>query len=636
MRVMAEDVEFDVTPLDYDAPQADPDYGFLEFHLTVSLADPINNTVYTTTFPETATIEIHLKVGDLEQFDNLAETLNTEDWGLNSSITGEWSVENDSASFYEDGIQFGSNAIENILNYENFLTVNGMPTNEYVIDKIYPLAASFKKATTEADGELRFTAVSTYFNTTDEIIVVIPKPDTVDPDPEPDPDDKGFDPYTFGLRTTLELTKFDNEYMMRAIDFLVKESIRRNTIPELRLDVGGKKDFASLELHGGVLNTLLLSDRAILTVVTKAGTIEFSTNALRSILNEAVDEVLDEDDESSAENIIIPEGKSIEITIDTDSRLTDDQDETIDKFPYWSIVVAVDGTELDEIEGVMELLLPYDMEGDEPSDVYLYEVTDNGKYSELGIQYDEDDKTIKLDVKALGEFMVTEQNVRLNDLLLDRQREIEKRENDAEDRADDGFNQAYKPPTPIKNPFVDIIPTYWGYDSILSLYAQGLMSGATATLFKPNDPAARATIIDILYKIDGSSSQYDSALFNLYTDVDSDDWFSDASNWARNTYVYTGFNDRTFRPYQAVTREELAMIIYNYMRYKGIGYNMATNLNVFRDGWHVSKDLTWPVGVVVYNRILVGSKEGDLRPLEIVSRVELAAVIDRLLALMNR
>ena len=48
-------------------------------------------------------------------------------------------------------------------------------------------------------------------------------------------------------------------------------------------------------------------------------------------------------------------------------------------------------------------------------------------------------------------------------------------------------------------------------------------------------------------------------------------WAAKAITWAQQTGVVSGYEDDTFRPNQAVTREELAQMLYNYAKYKGNG-----------------------------------------------------------------
>lgn len=69
--------------------------------------------------------------------------------------------------------------------------------------------------------------------------------------------------------------------------------------------------------------------------------------------------------------------------------------------------------------------------------------------------------------------------------------------------------------------------------------------------------------------------------------------------WASANDVVAGYEDGTFRPTRAVTREEFAQILYNYAKFKGYDLSASADLGKFPDSGQVSSwaetALGWPM-----------------------------------------
>ena len=109
--------------------------------------------------------------------------------------------------------------------------------------------------------------------------------------------------------------------------------------------------------------------------------------------------------------------------------------------------------------------------------------------------------------------------------------------------------------------------------------------------------------------------------------MDAQAWYGDAVYWARLHGVATGYGNNTFRPNQAVTREELAQMLYNYAQYKGIILPAMGDLSKFPDGDKVSPwartAMKWATGLGVIN----GYEDTTLRPGGSTTRAEAASMI---------
>ena len=101
----------------------------------------------------------------------------------------------------------------------------------------------------------------------------------------------------------------------------------------------------------------------------------------------------------------------------------------------------------------------------------------------------------------------------------------------------------------------------WAHAGIDYCVANGLMSGIGNDLFGPKLTTTRAQIVQILYNLEGEPKVSGTTPF---TDL-TQDWYQDAILWAYQTGVVAGTSSTTFEPDRPVTREQIAVILMEYM-----------------------------------------------------------------------
>ena len=101
----------------------------------------------------------------------------------------------------------------------------------------------------------------------------------------------------------------------------------------------------------------------------------------------------------------------------------------------------------------------------------------------------------------------------------------------------------------------------WAHAGIDYCVANGLMSGIGNDLFGPKLTTTRAQIVQILYNLEGEPKVSGKTPF---TDL-TQDWYQDAVLWAYQTGVVAGTSSTTFEPDRPVTREQIAVILMEYM-----------------------------------------------------------------------
>ena len=101
----------------------------------------------------------------------------------------------------------------------------------------------------------------------------------------------------------------------------------------------------------------------------------------------------------------------------------------------------------------------------------------------------------------------------------------------------------------------------WADDGIQYCVTHQLMSGIGNDLFGPKLTTTRAQIVQILYNLEGEPKVSGTTPF---TDL-TQDWYQDAVLWAYQTGVVAGTSSTTFEPDLPVTREQIAVILMEYM-----------------------------------------------------------------------
>ena len=176
----------------------------------------------------------------------------------------------------------------------------------------------------------------------------------------------------------------------------------------------------------------------------------------------------------------------------------------------------------------------------------------------------------------------------------------------------------------VSDIFIDVAPNAWYKDVVQYAYAGGLMTGVSDTEFAPEATTTRAMIVSILARLEG----VESAQAAGFADVD-DEWYATAVNWAASVGVVNGFEDNTFRPNTAITREQLAAILMNYASYKGQDVSARASLDNYTDQpstW-AEEAMSWAVA----EGLISGVTNDQLQPQSSATRAQVAAILQRFL-----
>ena len=188
--------------------------------------------------------------------------------------------------------------------------------------------------------------------------------------------------------------------------------------------------------------------------------------------------------------------------------------------------------------------------------------------------------------------------------------------------APDGGESAWE------NPFDDVDEAAWYFDAVRYVFENGLLQGTSDTLFSPDLTTTRAMIVTVLWRM-AEEPVINYAM--TFDDVPEGLWYSEAVRWAAGEGIVTGYDDTRFGPNDAVTREQLAAMLYRYAVSQGYDVSVGEDTNIlsYADAFSVSEyavsALQWACG----EGIVTGRDDGTLSPQDSALRSEFAAMLMR-------
>ncbi len=149
--------------------------------------------------------------------------------------------------------------------------------------------------------------------------------------------------------------------------------------------------------------------------------------------------------------------------------------------------------------------------------------------------------------------------------------------------------------TVLEPVFTDVVEGKWYYDAVMTAYEKELMNGVTANTFEPLTAMNRAMLVTMLYRLEGSPA-VEGNVSETFTDCKDTAYYANAVLWAFQNEIVTGRGETTFEPLSNLTRQEMAVILYNYMKYKGADEVTEPELS-YSDA---DKVASWATAAVAY------------------------------------
>ena len=125
------------------------------------------------------------------------------------------------------------------------------------------------------------------------------------------------------------------------------------------------------------------------------------------------------------------------------------------------------------------------------------------------------------------------------------------------------IGQEYSAPQNRISVNTDVKASDWFCDAATYVLNTGLMNGTSATTFTPNGSLTRGMLVTILYRQAGSPA-VTTKVSDKFSDCVEDSWYAPAVVWAAENGIVGGYADGTFAPNKAITRQEMAKVLYGY------------------------------------------------------------------------
>ena len=175
----------------------------------------------------------------------------------------------------------------------------------------------------------------------------------------------------------------------------------------------------------------------------------------------------------------------------------------------------------------------------------------------------------------------------------------------------------------VSDEFSDVKPDDWFYNNVMDAVANGYMTGEGNGIFNPMGKTTRAAFACTIANALGYEAPEDpTTVTTRFKDVPSTHWGAGAIAFCVENEIIGGYDDGTFRPDQAITRQEAAAILNN-----AFGLTASTDVSKFTDANRIASWATAHVAAVANAELMNGDVDGAFRPTSNLNRAELASIM---------
>lgn len=179
------------------------------------------------------------------------------------------------------------------------------------------------------------------------------------------------------------------------------------------------------------------------------------------------------------------------------------------------------------------------------------------------------------------------------------------------------------PPIVFATNYTDVSLNDWFASAVQYVSSTGLMQGNNGS-FTPEVSMTRGMMAQILYNREGNGVHFGTT----FPDVSAQAWYADAAAWSAANQIFSGYDNGMFGADDPITREQLAVILYNYARAKGYNISAVGELAVFTDGVSVSSyaqtAMRWAIGAG-----LMQGNNAYINPQMPATRAEVAVILQQ-------
>ena len=189
------------------------------------------------------------------------------------------------------------------------------------------------------------------------------------------------------------------------------------------------------------------------------------------------------------------------------------------------------------------------------------------------------------------------------------------------------FQPIQQPEQPSHTPFGDVNTDVWYYDAVQYVQEKGLMQGTEENTFSPKATSDRSMIVTILYRLAGSPNIDNEILGHPFEDVAADAYYTAPVYWARLNGITDGYSNERFGPYDAITREQLAVMLYRFAQKQGYDVTGGSDLSGYSDAGHISGFAQEAMRWANAKGLITGTSATTLAPNGLATRAQVATIL---------
>ncbi len=196
-----------------------------------------------------------------------------------------------------------------------------------------------------------------------------------------------------------------------------------------------------------------------------------------------------------------------------------------------------------------------------------------------------------------------------------------------------GYAACPRDKTCVMAHFSDLDAAAWYHDGVHWALENGVMNGMRPETFAPDVPVSRAMLVTMLWRQAGKPAASGQIPF---TDVMPGRWYTEAVRWAAERGIVKGYNAQTFGPDDAITREQISVILRRYASMQGdMSPGGADQLGQYLDADQIAPWALDAMRWAVHAGLIQGVSDELLGPKDGATRAQAATLLIRFSAPMQ-
>ena len=174
--------------------------------------------------------------------------------------------------------------------------------------------------------------------------------------------------------------------------------------------------------------------------------------------------------------------------------------------------------------------------------------------------------------------------------------------------------------------FIDVPSKAWYKKFVDYSVTYGIFTGTSSNTFSPNTDMTRAQFVQVFANISGVDTS-NKNVNSGFSDVPKGKWYTAAVTWAAKNGIVSGVGDGKFDPDAKVTREQMCVMIVNYIEnYQKRTLNVTANASTFADDKNISKWAKTAVYKCAKAGLVSGVGDGKFDPKASATRAQGATI----------